>query len=273
MLKNENPSDGSDHGDAKEAMIEAVLFDIGDTLIHFETWQAGKFLEAATRPGYERLRELGLNPPHVERYHRIIKWYLMKAFIWSRITRREIRMVHTIEKAHVRMGIHLDDQHMADLMRECTPSIQSFLSTDDDAIAVIQQLHQSGIKLGLVSNTFFPGFTIDDVLRHEGLLDYFPVRVYSSEVRYMKPNPKIVINALEQIGVPAHKTIYVGDRIRKDVKGASRVGMKTILMIGRGRPKPTGRVQPDYVIRRLTEIPAIVKPDQWKHDKSVQAVA
>lgn len=254
-------------------MIEAVLFDIGNTLIHIETRKAGKFLETATRPGYERLHELGLNPPHVERYHRIIKWSLMKAYVWSRITRREINLVHTIEKAHLRMGIHLDDQHVADLMRECTPSIQSFFTTDDDAIAVIQQLQQSGIKLGLLSNTFFPGFTIDDVLRHEGLLDYFPVRVYSSEVRYMKPNPKIFLTALDQLGVPAHKTIYIGDRLSKDVKGASRVGMKTILKIGRDRPKPTGRLQPDYVIRRLTEILAIVKPGTPEHDKNMQAVA
>lgn len=253
-------------------MIEAALFDLGDTLIHFETWRARKFLDAATSPAYERLCELGVNPPVFERYRKKIYWHFVRAFIWSRIIRREVRLIHTLEKAHDRMGMRLDDQHMADLVRECTPAIQPYFSTDDDAVAVIRELHESGIKLGLVSNTFFPGFAIDEVLRHEGLLDYFPVRVYSSEARYMKPHKKIFLAALDRMGVSADKTIYVGDRINKDVKGATRVGMKSILMIGQGR-MPKSRVQPDFIIRKLTEIPAILKKESAGLAKDEQAVA
>ncbi len=253
-------------------MIEAALFDLGDTLIHFETWRARKFLDAATTPAHEKLCELGLSPPTFARYRKKIHWQFVRAFIWSRIIGREVRLVHTIEKAHDRMGMRLDDQHMAALMRGCTPAIQSYFSTDDDAVAVIRELHESGIKLGLVSNTFFPGFAIDEVLRHEGLLEFFPIRVYSSEARYMKPHPKIFRAALDQIGVPAEKTIYIGDRINKDVKGSARVGMKSILMIGQGK-MPKSRVQPDFVIRKLTEIPAILKNQSAGITKNVQAVA
>ena len=54
-------------------MIDAVLFDLGDTLLHFETDQARRFLESATRPAYDRLVELGFRPPDYKVYFRAIK--------------------------------------------------------------------------------------------------------------------------------------------------------------------------------------------------------
>jgi len=109
----------------------------------------------------------------------------------------------------------------------------------------------------LVSNTLFPGFAVDDVLRHEKLLERFPVRVYSSDVGYMKPHRRIFEAALEQMCVPAEQTVFVGDRVDNDVRGAARLGMKTILMVRNGHV-PRGRVRPDYIVRTLSEVPTVL---------------
>ena len=101
-------------------MIEAVLFDIGDTIFHFETSSARQFLEVATHPGYDRLCELGFHPPAYDTYLRMIKRAFLRAYVWSRITRREVQIVRAFERCHRRMGIHLSDEQISDLGRQCT---------------------------------------------------------------------------------------------------------------------------------------------------------
>lgn len=238
-------------------MIDAVLFDLGDTLLHFETDQARRFLESAARPAYDRLLELGFHPPKYKAYLRAIKRRFLRAFIWSRLIRREARLVDAYHRLHRRMGIDIDDDQMKDLAMRCVAPFRQFFNVDGDARPVMAQLQAAGFKLGLVSNTIFPGFTVDDVLQHENLLERFPVRIYSSDVGYMKPHRRIFEMALDQLGVAAERTVFVGDRIDKDVRGAARLGMKTILLARNDRP-PRGRACPDHVVRALSEVPAVL---------------
>ncbi len=239
-------------------MIQAVLFDVGDTLLHFETAKARRFVAKGARPAHERLCEIGFDPPAYESYVRAIKRSFQRTYIWSRVRRREAQLVRAFKRAHHRMGIHVNDDQMNDLALLCTSSFRRFFTMDEETTIVVEQLAAAKFKLGLVSNTLFPGFAIDDFLRCEGLLDYFPVRIYSSDVRYMKPHRKIFRLALDQLGVPASQTLFVGDRMDNDVKGPSRVGMKTALFVRNGSV-PRSRYGPDHIIRRLSEIPAILQ--------------
>ena len=239
-------------------MIDAVLFDLGDTLLHFETDQARRFLESATRPAYDRLVELGFRLPDYKVYFRAIKRRFLRAYLWSRLIRREAQLVDAFHRLHHRMGIDIDDAQMTDLAMRCVPPFRRFFAVDGEARPVMAQLQAAGFKLGLVSNTLFPGFAVDDVLRHEKLLECFPVRVYSSDVGYMKPHRRIFETALDQLGVAAERTVFVGDHVDNDVRGAARLGMKTILLVRNGQT-PRGRACPDHVVRTLSEVPAAVQ--------------
>jgi putative hydrolase of the HAD superfamily len=88
------------------------------------------------------------------------------------------------------------------------------------------------------------------------LLDFFPIRVYSSAVGVCKPHPRIFEEALRQVGVNACEALFVGDIVRKDIVGAQRVGMRAVLR----KPQATNghhRVA-DFVIRRISELHNIV---------------
>ncbi len=61
-------------------MIEAVLFDLGDTLLHFETADHKKLLQATTRPVYDRICELGYHPPAYEPYSRVMKLQFLRVY-------------------------------------------------------------------------------------------------------------------------------------------------------------------------------------------------
>jgi HAD superfamily hydrolase (TIGR01509 family) len=240
-------------------MIEAVLFDLGDTLIHLETEEAGRVLRTVCRTAYDELVKLGHHPPPYDAYIRAIKRRFVREMIWARLIRREIRLQHVIERSHVRMGIELDSTQITDLtFRFVIPAMRQLITVNPEAQPVIATLSERGFRLGLVSNTPYPGWALDEFLKGEGWLDYLAVRVYSSEVGHMKPQRRIFLIALERLGVPPERTLYVGDRVDKDVLGASRVGMKTVLFLHED-PVPRLRARPDHMVRKLSDLPALLE--------------
>jgi len=240
-------------------MFDAVLFDIGDVLVHFETWQARRFVDAGTRPVRERLIEWGYSPPPLGRYRRAMQLTFLKAYLWSRLRGREVPTLDIMRRLHARFGMTLDPARMGELARACVAPFRTLFTTDPLAVPVVSSLHRAGLKLAIVSNTFFPAFAIDDVLKDEGLLEYFPVRVYSSDVGYMKPHPMIFKIALDRLGVSPDRAIHVGDRVGKDVKGAKRAGIASVLLCKK-TPSFWHWPRPDFLIRSLDELPAILGP-------------
>jgi len=234
-------------------MIEAVLFDIGDVLMHFETSRARHFLDAAVRPVFDGLIELGHRPPPFRAYARRIRWAFVSAFVTSRIVQREVATLDVMRRAHARMGISLSTGLMNELAMQCKRPFEQFFSTDPQAVPVVSRLREVGFKLGIVSNTFFPRFAIDEVLEREGLLEPFPVRIYSSDVGFMKPHPGIFRAALDQLDVAPEQAMHVGDLVRKDVRGAARAGIHSVLMVPEGK-RASGRPKPDFVIHELMDL-------------------
>jgi len=240
-------------------MIEAILFDLGDTLVHVDKPKPSALLEQAGRSAHQWLHQTGHRPPALSSYVRRIKWQVLRAYLWSRLRRRELQLTRAVSTCHDRMGIRLTPDQLTGLGSLCVSTLREVFRPDPESADLLRGLHDSGFKLALVSNTVFPGFVIDDYLGGEGLLDLLPVRVYSSEVRYMKPDPRIFHIALNHLGVPPARAMFIGDRTDNDVRGAARLGMKTALLARNGRIIPSG-ARPDYLIRRLSEVPALLQP-------------
>jgi HAD superfamily hydrolase (TIGR01549 family) len=239
-------------------MIEAVLFDLGDTLRHLQILSPRALMRTAAVTFYQRLHQQGNHLPRFPVYYRHLRRHMMCEFIRSRLVRRELRVVWMMQRAHQRLGISIASDEMTRLVNECVQVLRRSSQTEPDAIASLSTLRDSGYKLGLVSNTVFPAGSIDADLEDEGLLPFFPVRVYSSDVGYMKPDPRIFRIALERVGVASDRAMFVGDRLDKDVRGAGRLGMRTVLIVHEGS-KPRGRGRPDHVIRSLAEVPGVLQ--------------
>jgi putative hydrolase of the HAD superfamily len=89
------------------------------------------------------------------------------------------------------------------------------------------------------------------------LLDLFPVRVYSSEVGYRKPDARIFQIALDQLDVTAREAMFVGDLVKTDMVGARGMGMTTVLKQPWGTSRSHRRA--DFVIQQLSELTGIVR--------------
>lgn len=237
--------------------IDVVLFDVGHTLVHTNLQNAWQVVNEVTAAVHRQVAALGFTPPALSRYIRTAKWRFLSAAVWSRIIRREVQVIEMIRHAHARMGIHLDSDQTRDLAVHGAIAIWDLFSVDPDASAMLGELSRRGYRLGLISNTWLPGILFDGYLKHEGLLDYFPLRVYSSEFRYMKPDRRIFDHALNELKVTPQQCMFVGDRLDNDVRGPARLGMRTIHFAVKPR-RFWQRGAPDHTIHRLSEVPDVL---------------
>jgi HAD superfamily hydrolase (TIGR01509 family) len=112
--------------------------------------------------------------------------------------------------------------------------------------ALLEALRGRGLKLGLVSNAFDPGWLLHRDLEQMGLAGQLDFAVFSSEVGKRKPHPAIFERALDTLGVPAAETVFVGDRLYEDVRGAGELGMTTVQALWfRADEHPEGG-EPDF---------------------------
>ncbi len=123
----------------------------------------------------------------------------------------------------------------------------------DDVRPALRELHESGFRLGLISNTHR---CLNSFQSHFELDAFIAGAVSSSDHGFMKPHPSIFEAALREIGVSAGEALMVGDSISHDVEGALGLGMRAVLLSRSGQTATPGGDVP--VISSLTELPAFV---------------
>lgn len=88
----------------------------------------------------------------------------------------------------------------------------------------------AGIPLAVVSNTL-SGAAHRDFLHKAGISDMFACQIYSDEAGVRKPNPQMIWNATDELGVAPQTCWFVGDTPRRDIVCARRADVaKAILM-------------------------------------------
>ena len=112
-------------------------------------------------------------------------------------------------------------------------------------------------RLGLVSN-FDDAAAAHAVLARHGLDRLFATAVISIEQGRRKPHAAIFESALRGLGVEARAALFVGDSPVEDVGGAHAVGLDTAWLNADAKPLPAGVPRPTYVLRRLTDLAALL---------------
>ena len=233
-------------------MIRAVLFDWGDTLMEF-AYDEG-LLEESHRAG---LAAIGRDDVRItehlrERFEPLfgVPGTLEEAEYPAFI--RSVLGDFEIEVSDEELDRFLEAEHAA-----WAPARRLGGTTH----ALLESLRERGLRLGLVSNAFDPGWLLHRDLEEMGLRERLDYAVFSSEVGKRKPHPDIFRNALEALDVPAEEALFVGDRLYEDVRGAGELGMSTVQALWfRADEHPDGR-EPDFqaftpmdvlnVVRRL----------------------
>ncbi|HDJ26087.1 MAG TPA: HAD family hydrolase [Candidatus Bathyarchaeota archaeon] len=117
----------------------------------------------------------------------------------------------------------------------------------------VVELLSKRYALGVISNaiTTWPRAFLEAV----GLAGCFKFIIISCEAGWRKPSRAIFKLALKELGLAAEQVVHVGDSPSEDIVGAKRTGMKAILVLREGTQLELLDVEPDAVVRRISELP------------------
>ncbi len=240
-------------------MINAVIFDMGGTLLHYQDGDEAGFREVTHR-GLRAIRSdlvaRGLTPPPEDRFVAAIDAHIGATYMASMQTLSGGSLETPVREAVAGMGITVDDRLWSDLRRQFYAVIDEIVSPRQGVRETLAALDAGGYRLGLLSNTFWASDLHDRHLEALGLLEYLPVRVYSCEEAHVKPHPAIFQETLARMGASASEAVYVGDRLDTDVVGAQRAGMRAVLIRSPYQDQEAETAGPDAIIDELPDLPA-----------------
>ena len=123
-----------------------------------------------------------------------------------------------------------------------------------DAAETLQRL-RGKFPLAILSNGA-PAM-LDAVVRHSGLQGTFQAVLSVEEVGVFKPDPRVYQLAVDRLGVAREAIGFVSSN-GWDAAGASAFGFTTFWINRAGLPQERLDAAPDYVLKSLGELPALV---------------
>lgn len=241
--------------------LSAVIFDLGDTLwpLQYETVIWPRVRELMVEEfGRLRNEDEAAAGESVDRLRSAIGRTLADTFLGEGYD--QLHFQHYVERALAKVGIEGDEIaqavchafYMAEHRHES-------VAADDETLAMLGEIKRLGLAVGLVSNTFAPGHFHQLALHRCGAASYIDAPVYSTDMGFRKPDPRIYQHCLDLLAVPGEEALFVGDRLREDIRGPQSLGMKGLLYRRYRQEEPREDICPDFVAGRPSEVINVVE--------------
>ena len=235
--------------------FEAILFDLGNTLITQNVKEKMLMMDALVKIDLQARSILsekhGLNP---SRMFSIYKQLYKEMNILRETFLVEIPIDMWLAKLLVQLYNERVAEKILDDAKEIIISarsscIETFIQVPD----ILEEL-RSEYNLGIISNVSSKE-VVYQVLSDLKINNFFDVVVTSVEFGVRKPYPGIFLYTLRKLKVGnIPSTVFVGDSIMHDIRGAKNVGMKTILVSKDFVKKDTDEI--DMVIDEVKQVPS-----------------
>lgn len=242
-------------------MIQGVIFDLGETLIHFEgDWE--QVFAQARRALMEALEGHGLDLERAEfseRFRSKVEWaHTVREDDYTERPSEDLLTETLAEFGHEQV----DPGVIRTAVERMYAVSQAHWIPVEGAQEVVRQLEDRGYQLGMISNA-------SDVADVHRLVDKVGVRSHldpilvSAGVGVRKPDPEIFQRVLREWDLPAEAVVMVGDTLNADVAGAQQVGMHQIwLRTSSDREdnqESLGEVEPEATADHITEVPQLIE--------------
>ena len=218
--------------------VDAVLFDYGRTLVTF-AYPTDSLLEMleSFRP---RIAEaLGSEAPPAEALMRDVLLPLEEHI--ESPGEDEVSYLDVYRAAWQSAGLDLPASLVYEILDQEQRCWDRAVRVDREAIGVLKWLGWRGTKRAVCSNAPFPAEMMRRQVESNGIADLVNAVLFSSEVGRRKPAPELYLAALDAVGVPPERALFVGDRVREDYDGPRAVGMRAVICTAHAtEPPPPG---------------------------------
>lgn len=225
-------------------VLRAVLLDVGNTLVRESPSRFAIYAEAARSRGIDV--DEGRMNALMRRAHAELPREVNGGFRYS-----DPWFERYIERIfHDELGVPRDELAPLATKLFARFSDPATFELFDDALALIDTLRARGLKVGIVSNW---SARLPRLLEDLRIAERVEFVVCSAIERLEKPDAAIFARALERAGVRADEALHAGDDLEKDVLGARRAGLRSVLVDHARRADP-GHAPRATSLRELLEI-------------------
>jgi putative hydrolase of the HAD superfamily len=235
--------------------IKAIIFDLGETILSFECVNEKKVFAKSAGLSYQYILSLG-QPVGSYKMYCLRNMTILKIRYWlSNLLNKDFDALELLKK--INKSLTLTQSQWEELFWLWYEPLSRLGKIESDLIPTLTKLKAAGIKLGILSNTFIHSSSIERHLRQLKILDFFSVRLYSYQFAFRKPDIRIFESAAKQIGELPQNILFVGDRIKNDIKPAVAAGMNAVLKNAYTNQNDN---IPDGVqkINKLSELPDLI---------------
>jgi HAD superfamily hydrolase (TIGR01549 family) len=237
--------------------FETIIFDLGSTLINYENHSWDELGILGCRNACPILNGLSNQLISPELLWNDFHYAIDKMFENHTEDLAEIDLYEVTSKILVKLGINVADGLATRFVEAYYQPITSQITLIPGAEEMLQKLKDSGLKIGLVSNTIFPAAFHRTEMKRFGILRFFDFTIFSSEFKFRKPKKEIFLKALELAGSQPENTVFVGDRLVEDIGGPQALGIRAVLVFAEGRDY-SGQITPYRTIYKLSELEKII---------------
>jgi len=217
-------------------MIQAILFDLDNTLIDFMLMKT-KSCEAAI----EAMISAGLRMDRKKAMKILFELYGEKGIEYNRIFQEFLSKT---------MG-KIDYKILAEGIVAYRRAQAAYVKPYPGTVRTLVRLKEKGMKIGIVSDA--PSVNAWIRLVEMKLDDFFDVVVTFDDTGQKKPSKFPFLKAIERLGVKPANVLFVGDWPERDIKGAKALGMKTAFA-KYGSTKKTKGTGADYEFERIEDL-------------------
>ena len=245
-------------------MIKAITFDLWDTVFIDDSDEpkrkaAGRLTKKEERRFlvFEFARKhKDISKEIVDAVYDSVDLAFSKVWHSQFVTWKVVERMEIIFKS---LGVNLFTVEMAEIVRLHEEMELEFRPDFiKGAAKAIEELHKS-YKLGVISDAIFsPGRVLRELLKGEGILNYFDHFVFSDEIGHSKPQPIVFESAIKKFNIQASELIHIGDREHNDILGPKNVGVNAILCtasLNRG----SENTKAVAIFNDYKELPSIIK--------------
>jgi len=240
--------------------FDAIIFDLGSTLIYFEgDWS--EVIYQASQVLYRQLEKAGLKldeRPFLREYHQAVNAYYQE---------RESEFIeHTthyiLRNLLVEWGYpEVPDQILRQALKAMYAVSQAHWHVEPDAVPTLKKLQERGYRLGLISNAADDN-DVQTLVDKAEIRSFFDKILTSAGEGIRKPNPHIFQKLLDYWDLPPMQVAMVGDTLGADVLGAKNAGLFSIWITQRSdtpaNQAHADTIHPDATINALSELPGLL---------------
>jgi len=233
--------------------MKAVIFDLGHTLIDYYHDWAGPEERIVSRL-FKLSQDTGGRMQEPDFRRSVLATLSHNRDRKSR-DMMEIPLSTVLENLMGAAGCRVDEGLVQDGLEVFYEALKEDRTLVPGTIEMLERVRDRGCSVGLIYDVAWglpSEYPLRD-MRHFGLDRYFDDMIFSSDVGLRKPHPRIFKMALFNLGVEKESSMYVGNSLQFDVRGAKSVGMKAVLKKS-GYFQPDDSIVPDHTVDDWKEL-------------------